>query len=99
LKKQSRTCSKVHEPREDPSCAEAGRVFLTSEWFTRYGVKVFDCGPLNSCVGAYDVANDNDISPEIAMAIDQIIAEGSYGEIIAKWNLESDASGSAGVHR
>ena len=57
-------------------------------------------GPtVNPAILGIAVAKDNDISPAIAMAIDQMIADGSYGEIVAKWNLESDALGSAEVLR
>ena len=57
-------------------------------------------GPtVNPAILGIAVAKDNDISPAIAMAIDQMIADGSYGDIVAKWNLESDALGSAEVLR
>lgn len=54
---------------------------------------------VNPAILGIAVAKDNDISPAIALAIDQMIADGSYGDIVAKWNLESDALGSAEVLR
>ena len=54
---------------------------------------------VNPTIRGIAVAKDNDISPAIAMAIDQMIAAGTDGEFVAKWNLESDAFGSAEVIR
>lgn len=45
------------------------------------------------------VGKDNGISEAIAAAINQMMAESSYCEIVAKWYLESDAIVTSEVRR
>lgn len=45
------------------------------------------------------VGKDNGISEAIAAAINQMMAESSYYEIVAKWYLESDAIVTSEVRR
>lgn len=57
-------------------------------------------GPsLNPALLGITVGKDNGISEALAAAINQMMADGSYGEIVAKWNLESDAIVTSEVRR
>ncbi len=55
--------------------------------------------PLNPALLGVTVSKDNDISTAIDAAINQMMADGSYSEIVSKWSLDSDAIDSAEVLR
>jgi len=54
---------------------------------------------LNPAQFSITVGKDNGISEAIAAAINQMMAESSYYEIVAKWYLESDAIVTSEVRR